>query len=68
MRLLREVAWCARTDEQRDAVRDQLRRLDHAWADALDDAQDRAAAQTLGDQVRETLEGRWRPTVDVVSG
>ena len=67
-RLLREVAWCARTAEQREAVAAQLARLDAAWTDELTDSTDRAAAARLGEQVREALEGRWSPSVDVAAG
>ena len=68
LRLLREVAWCARTDEQRDAVASQLTRLEAAWTEGLSDSTDRAAAARLGAQVRETLAGRWSPSADVASG
>ncbi|MFE9254209.1 DUF2254 domain-containing protein [Streptomyces sp. NPDC006879] len=57
--LLREVAWVASRPEQRQAVADQLLRLD-ATADRPDrEPTDRMRLRELSRAVREALDGRW---------
>ena len=57
--LLEEVAWCARTPEQRRAVGDQLARL-RATADGQDfDGAERAELSRRADRVEDALARHW---------
>ena len=59
--LLREVAWCARDQEQRRAVVDQLARMQVAVAGRDFDAAERARLDASARQVEQALAGRWQP-------
>ena len=57
--LLEEVAWCARTPEQRTAVGDQLARLRATAAGQDFDDTEQAELRRLAARVADALAGRW---------
>ena len=59
--LLEEVAWCARTPEQREAVGDQLARLRTTTDDQDFDPAERAGLRRGADRVEHALARHWMP-------
>lgn len=57
--VLRDLAWVVRTDEQREAVEEQIQRLGCAADRGLADAFDRDRLHNRAGQAREALAGRW---------
>ena len=57
--VLRDLAWVVRTDEQREAVEEQLQRLECAADRGLADAFDRDRLHARAEQAREASAGRW---------
>ena len=63
LQMLTEVAWRARTADQRDAVRTELARLDAAWPEKISDEVDAAALRAASRRVTAALGHRWETTV-----